>query len=87
MKAQCPNCKAVYKIDDSKIPEKGAHATCSKCQTRFPIKKSPSEQTQKDNQVIIICPKCGHVNLSPDTCSQCGNLFSHEEIDKLTIQI
>jgi predicted Zn finger-like uncharacterized protein len=37
MKAECPNCGAVYQIDDTKIPDKGAHATCAKCQTRFHI--------------------------------------------------
>jgi predicted Zn finger-like uncharacterized protein len=87
MKAQCPNCKAVYNIDDSKIPEKGAHVTCKKCQTRFPIKKSASVQTKKDQQVIITCPNCGHVNISSDKCSQCGNQFSNEDFEKLSIQI
>jgi len=39
-KAQCPNCKAVYKVDTAKIPDKGAYVRCSKCQARFTIKKS-----------------------------------------------
>ena len=46
MKAQCPKCKATYTIDDSKIPEKGAFATCSKCQTRFQVKKEPKAQKE-----------------------------------------
>ena len=38
-RAECPSCKAVYKIDSSKIPEKGAYTRCQKCQQRFVIKK------------------------------------------------
>jgi len=87
MKVQCSNCKAVYNIDDSKIPEKGAHATCSKCGTRFEIKKTHKEQEGENLQTIITCPNCGHVNLSSEKCSQCGNVFSEEDRDKLSIQI
>lgn len=87
MKAQCPKCKAVYNIDDSKIPEKGAQATCPKCRTRFPVKKGPLGQTEKAQQVIITCPNCDHVNISTDKCSKCGTVFSSEDIEKLTIQI
>ena len=39
MKTNCPKCEAVYNIDDAKIPEKGAVATCKKCQARFRISK------------------------------------------------
>jgi predicted Zn finger-like uncharacterized protein len=44
MKAQCPSCKALFNIDDSKIPEKGAHVTCTKCKTRFEVKKPAPAQ-------------------------------------------
>ena len=53
MKAQCPKCKAVYNIDDAKIPEKGAQATCSKCKTRFQITKNKIENDGNIPQVII----------------------------------
>ena len=39
IKGQCPSCKAVYKVDGSKIPERGTYARCPKCQERFFIKK------------------------------------------------
>ena len=93
MKAQCPKCKAVYNIDDSKIPEKGAQATCAKCKTRFPIKKgaeapAPAKKDKADEiHTIITCPSCGHVNLTVDKCSKCNAVFSDEEKKKLGIEI
>ena len=91
MKAQCPKCKAVYNIDDSKIPEKGAQATCAKCKTRFNIKRGDKAADKTDEarepQLIITCPKCGHVNLTLDKCIQCGTVFSDEDREKLGIQI
>jgi predicted Zn finger-like uncharacterized protein len=87
MKVQCPNCKAVYNIDDSKIPEKGTHATCAKCKTRFEVKKKSLAPGGEASQTIITCPNCGHVNISSDKCSQCGSVFSEEDKGKLSIQI
>ena len=87
MKVQCPNCRAVYNIDDSKIPEKGTHANCSKCKTRFEIKKKFKEQEGEVSRTIITCPNCGHVNISSNICSQCGHVFSEEDMSKLSINI
>jgi len=39
MQTQCPKCKASGKIDDSKIPEKGAYVRCPKCDERFYLEK------------------------------------------------
>jgi predicted Zn finger-like uncharacterized protein len=88
MKAQCPNCKALFKIDDAKIPEKGGHATCSKCQTRFEVNK-PLPVIEKDSagQEIITCLKCGHVNLSLDKCAKCGYIFSEEDKQRHAVKI
>jgi predicted Zn finger-like uncharacterized protein len=91
MKVQCSNCEAVYQIDDSKIPEKGIHATCKKCKTRFHIQKKGSAAKQEgSHEEIIPCPKCGHVNIasiSSDACVSCGNAFSDEDKEQLTITI
>jgi predicted Zn finger-like uncharacterized protein len=88
MKAQCPNCKVLYKIDDAKIPEKGAHVTCSKCQTRFEVKRpAPQKESEPVNQTLITCPSCGHVNLTLDKCAQCGYIFSEDEKNKLAVRI
>ena len=89
MKAQCPKCKAVYNIDDSKIPEKGAHATCPKCKNRFPIKKDKEPQTQTEayQEEIIPCPNCGHLNISSDSCASCGTVFSKEDKERLAITL
>lgn len=35
MEGKCLNCGAVFKIDASKIPDKGVYARCTKCQTRL----------------------------------------------------
>jgi len=90
MKIQCPNCKAVYQINDSKIPEKGANATCPKCKTRFYIKKIQKEQEapkEGEKGEIIPCPNCGHLNISSDSCASCGAVFSNEDKEKLGIAI
>ena len=91
MRVQCSNCGAVYQIDDSKIPEKGIHATCKKCKTRFRIKKKGSTTQQEGtHEEIIPCPKCGHVNIasiSSDVCVNCGFAFSDEDKKQLTITI
>ena len=87
MKAECPNCEAVYQLDDSKIPEKGVYATCAKCQTRFHVKKEPKIQKEERQEEIIPSPNCGHVNISTDTCVRCGSVLSKEDKKSLKITI
>ncbi len=38
MQIVCPTCNAAYKISESKIPEKGAKATCKKCGGKIVVK-------------------------------------------------
>ena len=89
MKIQCPDCGSVYQIDDSKIPElppTGAIANCKKCNKRFrfgeqtaPVKKQgPNGEKFDDHETIIVCPNCGHVNLSTETCENCGAAFTED---------
>ena len=91
MKIQCPNCKTVYNINDSKlppIPDKGAFATCRKCKERMPIKPMKTESKREPEayqEEIIPCPKCGHVNVSTDACVKCGREFTLEEKEKIKI--
>jgi len=99
MKAQCPNCDAVYQIDDSKIPDKGASVKCKKCETRFQIKKEgqPQPKAEKPNAAlagsgespaeIITCPECGRVNIGIEKCSGCGKTFTDNEKQELAIKI
>ena len=85
MKAQCPNCDAVYQIDDSKIPSKGTYVTCTKCKRRFPIKKqsTPTPPKEEPQQKTIICPKCGHKQNPSETCLNCSIVFAkYHEIEK-----
>ena len=44
MKIHCPSCQAGYKIDETKIPAKGAYTRCKKCQTRFLVKPKPASE-------------------------------------------
>ena len=39
MKVQCPECKAMYRVDEKKIPEEGIKVRCQKCQNQLFIKK------------------------------------------------
>ena len=90
MKAQCPECKVIYKIDDSKVPEKGGYITCNKCKARFKIIKKPvkqEENSQEQQKEIIICPDCGHVNVTSESCTGCGHAFSTDEKKKLIITL
>ena len=75
MKVQCPSCGALYRIDDSKIPAKGAYATCSKCHTRFHTDKQKTPNGEP-KQEIITCPKCGHQQSKSAECKNCGIVFS-----------
>jgi len=52
MKFKCPECQTRYKIDDAKIPEKGAKIRCKKCQKQFKVKKH-SPQTVKPKPAEI----------------------------------
>lgn len=48
MKITCPHCKTVYKIDDSKITEKGLLVKCSVCQTKYRVKKDPAHKDEEE---------------------------------------
>ena len=48
MKITCPHCKTVYKIDDSKIPEKGLLVKCSVCQTKYRVKKDSAHKDEEE---------------------------------------
>jgi predicted Zn finger-like uncharacterized protein len=38
---QCPACNTIFKVDVSKIPEKGCQANCKNCKERFLISRPP----------------------------------------------
>jgi predicted Zn finger-like uncharacterized protein len=45
MIVQCSECSAKFKLDDSKVTEKGVRVRCSKCKAVFMVKKeSPQEE-------------------------------------------
>ena len=77
MKIQCPDCKKVYQVDDSKIPDAGANIKC-KCETKFFIKKDTLEAEEKpiihdESRAEEKCPKCSRNRNSNDLeCPYCG---------------
>ncbi len=76
MKATCPSCQISFKIDDSKIPEKGCNARCPKCQNRFFLKKEPPIAKKTAPIKKMSCPKCGFSQPKSETCIECGIVFA-----------
>ncbi len=92
MKLQCPECEAHYSLDLSKIQavtEKGITVTCPKCKHKFPLHLVQEEKKINDvqNEEIIPCPACGHVNISSKKCVGCGKVFAEEELKKIRIPL
>ncbi len=79
MKARCPSCETAYRIDDSKIPEKGIHARCPKCQTRIFLKKEDSLQLENSSRDEIVCPNCGQEQPHSESCVKCGIIYAKYE--------
>jgi predicted Zn finger-like uncharacterized protein len=92
MKVQCPQCGASYQIEDSRIPEKGALATCKKCKNRFQVKRGAPQaesptKVETSEDLLIPCPDCGHWNISSDKCESCGRAFTSEEKGTLATKL
>ncbi len=87
MKDRCPSCGSAYQIDDLKVPDKGAYARCPKCHARFFLTKEVKSReegshVQKQENHMIICPKCGYQRqpkddefTPPEECPKCGALY------------
>jgi predicted Zn finger-like uncharacterized protein len=83
MRIECPKCKAAYKVDDTKLPEKGVNVKCRRCQTRFLIKKQVTivKTLQDDNEKkenilekkikTKKCPRCGLPQKGLEKCEYC----------------
>lgn len=79
MKIQCSECKAAYRIDDSKVPAEGVYVKCPKCESRFLVKKT-------SDQAIKSCPNCGYERQPKDDelalqseCPKCGVIYEKAE--------
>lgn len=69
----CPSCDKKFKIDKSKIPDKGAKITCSGCDTSFGVKKPEPEEEK------VPCNVCGlptpvHQDTGKPICESCYEL-------------
>ena len=79
VKIQCSECKAAYRIDDSKVPAEGVYIKCPKCESRFLVKKTAEE-------AVRACPNCGYQRqprddeLAPQSeCPKCGVIYEKAE--------
>lgn len=52
MKVMCPQCEAVYQIDDARIPNEGIHGRCPKCNERFFIRKENTKAAETKQKVV-----------------------------------
>ena len=67
MKATCPKCKAVYNVDDSKMPSRIVTVKCNKCDAKFRIEKKLDDSHYKK------CPFCaGTIMKRATICRHCG---------------
>ena len=53
MEIQCPQCSAVYSIDESKIPEKGGRLQCKKCPCKIHVPGISSKKSKETNQDML----------------------------------
>ncbi len=51
MEIHCPNCKVVYRVDETRIPDKGAYTRCKKCQTRFLVQKATEKSLSETDSI------------------------------------
>lgn len=79
MKVQCPKCKVGYKIDENKVPAKGAYVRCRKCQHKFFIKKEAPAVAAGET---IECPRCKLPQKGIDKCEYCGFVFEEKSKPK-----
>ncbi|GEM_PF-3366815 len=77
MVVQCPKCEKKYKVDSSKITEKGAKIKCANCGHTFVVRKK-SEEEKED---FVPCSKCGGpATIDLDTDNPiCENCKTREE--------
>jgi predicted Zn finger-like uncharacterized protein len=84
MKFQCGQCDKYYRLDDSKIPDKGIQIKCANCENRFAIRGDLRFRSES-NDSKIQCSNCGKFLPESFTeCDQC-NLKLFKLKDELRI--
>jgi predicted Zn finger-like uncharacterized protein len=53
LKIKCPKCAVLYRVDVSKISEKGISTRCARCQIRFVLLKVLRHGGEKDSVVDL----------------------------------
>jgi predicted Zn finger-like uncharacterized protein len=75
MVVQCPKCNKEYKIDSSKVTEKGVRAICSNCAQVLIIRKDAREEKED----FVQCSNCSepatvHQDTDKLICERCKTL-------------
>jgi len=82
MKVHCTNCKTLYEIDAKKIPDRGTHVICRKCNSRFAVKKQ-SYETEIDrvypNDIKIYTDFDKGTLISESKCKFCSEKLGSED--------
>jgi predicted Zn finger-like uncharacterized protein len=58
MIVQCENCKAKFRLDESKVPEQGRRVRCSKCKHVFMVRRDTPAEPPKE-EAVSLTPKEG----------------------------
>jgi predicted Zn finger-like uncharacterized protein len=87
MQIKCPECNSAYRIDDSKIPDKGTQVKCPKCRSSIFLSKEEKYRqggspVEKDEHQMKICPWCKYQRepkddqfFDPSECPKCGSIY------------
>jgi len=83
MKLTCPGCQASYRVDDSKIPDKGIYGRCPKCQERFLITKETDTSEillkEEDSEKLARAYLKGYIDAQPKTKLSVEKAISKDE--------
>ena len=93
MKIQCPECQAEFRVDETRIPEKGCQGTCKKCGARFLLSPPGAtgaagggELSEREARVSALLAAddpdaAAQVLLEMVThCAQCGDFTNAERL-------
>ncbi len=85
MIAQCPTCKARYRVDDAKVGTGGTKFKCKKCRNTFTVFREVQQQEQQDPvrraPTTRNCPHCGKpIPFQAVKCRYCREAVDKEAV-------
>jgi predicted Zn finger-like uncharacterized protein len=87
MKIQCNQCQTQYRIDESKIPERGAHVICKKCNEKIIIPSQIKNLKNKTDSLSRIENVLERIAVSLETIVNTINDHHNENDSELAGQI